>query len=164
LNVLRRERGTIVRSRRVSNCGGRPLKLTVRPVSTWRRKAQEMYPDLSGALETWDRFAWNYEFSQILSRAVAADNAKALAHAVRYLHWCWSQRSADEQFLYFVETTLRHILARPADRSAFLALTDDSSFSRVLEMYSSFHDKKGVADFERERRFSHRPNQRLERP
>src|SRR5262249_24444951 len=44
-----------------------PLNSTVRPVSTWRRKAQELYPSLAGQLETWERVEWDSAFFQILS-------------------------------------------------------------------------------------------------
>jgi hypothetical protein len=127
-------------------------------VSTWRRKAQEIYPELSGDLETWDRVSWNSEFTQILSNAVAKEDGIVLEPAVRYLHWCWSQRHADEQFVYFVEYTLRQLLQRPADRAAFAAFADNESFARVLAMYATFHDKQEVMEFEREHRFRHRPN------
>jgi len=132
-------------------------------VSTWRRKAQEVYPELSGDLETWDRVSWNSKFSQILFNAVASQDAQALEIAVRYVHWCWSQRKADEQFIYFVEYTLRQLLERPADRSAFATFADADSFRKVLAMYAEFNDKAQVIEFEREHRFRHRPNKSLER-
>jgi hypothetical protein len=132
-------------------------------VSTWRRKAQELYPPLAGQLETWERTDWNFAFSKILSNAVASEEVAALAEGVRYLQWCWSQHTADEQFVYFVETTLRHLLERPADRAAFCRVADDRTFASVLAMYSYFHEKHEVVDFEREYRFSHRPNTSFER-
>jgi hypothetical protein len=132
-------------------------------VSTWRRKAQEVYPSLSGDLETWDRVSWNSQFSQILFNSVASQDAQALEVAVRYLSWCWSQRQADEQFIYFVEYTLRQLLERPADRFAFAAFADANSFRKVLAMYAEFNDKAEVVELEREHRFRHRPNKSLER-
>ena len=132
-------------------------------MSTWRRKAQEVYPSLSGDLETWDRVAWNSKFSQILFNAVASQDTQALDVAVRYLSWCWSQRHADEQFIYFVDYTLRQLLERPADRSEFAAFADADSFRKVLAMYAEFNDKAQVVEFEREHRFRHRPNKSLER-
>ena len=102
-------------------------------------------------------------FSDILSNAVAFEQAAALANGIRYLQWCWSQHSADEQFVYFVETTLQRLLERPADRAAFCRVADTATFSAVLAMYSHFRDKHEVVAFEREYRFSHRPNTSLER-
>jgi hypothetical protein len=122
-----------------------------------------MYPALAGQLETSDRIAWNSAFSQILTSAVASEDVDALADGVRYLHWCWSQRSADEQFVYFVEYSLGQLLGRPADRAALCRVADDSSFAKVLDMYSHFHEKHEVVELEREYRFSHRPNKSFER-
>jgi hypothetical protein len=132
-------------------------------VSTWRRKAQELYPPLAAQLERWERTEWNFAFSKILSSAVESENVAALAQGVQYLHWCWSQRSADEQFVYFVESTLQYLLERPADRSAFCRVADGSSFAAVLAIYAHFYEKPAVVEFEREYRFSHRPNTALER-
>ena len=122
-----------------------------------------MYPALAAQLETSDRIAWNSAFSQILTTAVASEDAAALEDGVRYLHWCWSQRGADEQFVYFVEYSLGQLLGRPADRAAFCRVADSGAFAKVLDMYSHFHDKREVVDFEREYRFSHRPNTSFER-
>jgi hypothetical protein len=132
-------------------------------VSTWRRKAQEQYPSLAGQLETWERVEWNSAFSRILSKAVESEDVAALAEGVRYLQWCWSQHTADEQFVYFVETTLRDLLEHPSSRAAFCRVADDHTFSGVLSLYSHFYDKRQVVDFEREYRLSHRPNKSLER-
>jgi hypothetical protein len=132
-------------------------------VSTWRRKAQELYPPLAGQLETWERTDWNFEFSKILSKAAESEDVVALGEGVRYLQWCWSQHTADEQFVYFVETTLRHLLERPADRAALCRVADDRTFASLLAMYSHFYEKREVIELEREYRFGHRPNKSLER-
>jgi hypothetical protein len=113
---------------------------------------------MAGQLETWERTDWNFAFSRLLSNAVASENVAALAEGVRYLQWCWAQHAADEQFVYFVESTLQHLLERSADRAAFCRVADDRTFSGVLAMYSHFHGKREVDNFEREYRFSHRPN------
>jgi hypothetical protein len=44
LKRWRRERGTIVRSRRSLNCGGRPLKLIVRSPRSVQCQHQPQYP------------------------------------------------------------------------------------------------------------------------
>ena len=132
-------------------------------MSTWRRKAQELYPPLAGRLETWERSEWNFAFSDILSSAVASENVVALAQGVKYLQWCWSQYTADEQFVYFVETTLRDLIEHPSSRAAFCRVADNHTFSGILSLYSHFYDKRQVVDFEREYRLSHRPNKSLER-
>jgi hypothetical protein len=42
-------------------------------------------------------------------------------------------------------------------------VADKPTFSAVLAIYSRFHGNRAAVEFEREYRFSHRPNTSLER-
>jgi len=97
-------------------------------------------------------------FGQILSGAVKSEDAAAVGQAVRYLAWCWGQRAADEQFVYFVEYVLRHLLERSADKAAFCAVADSGTFATLLGVYANFHDKREVDELEREFRLRPKPN------
>lgn len=131
-------------------------------MSTWRRKAQEQFPQHAAELESWSREGWNIALSDLLAEAVAAGNTDVVKRVVGYVSWCWSQKSSDVQFVFFVEDILQRLLQRSADQSAFCSVVDAASFALILPIYSNFHGKAAAELLEREFRFRPKVSNSLE--
>ena len=131
-------------------------------MSTWRRKAQEQFPEHARELETSSREGWSMILSNRLKYAVASGDADVLRQGIGYVAWCWNQKSTDEQFVYFVEDIVNRLLKRPGDRASFCGVVDASSFASVLPIYANFHGETLAQEFEREFRFSRSVNNSFE--
>jgi len=130
-------------------------------MSTWRRKAQESFPQFAAEMETWERVELSSKLADVLASSVQTGDSEAIRSIVQYLAWCWSQKQSDEQFVYFVEYALQQALKRPADRSAFCSVIDSSSFAMILPIYATFHGAKEAEMLEREFRLRPKANKPL---
>ena len=119
-------------------------------MSTWRRRAQEQFPQYAAELEKWERTDWSSKLSDLFAGAVKGVDAEAVKSVVHYLSWCWSQRQSDEQFVHFVEYVLQQVLGRPAERAAFCSVVDPASFANIHAVYATFYGAREAELFEKE--------------
>lgn len=135
-------------------------------MSTWRRLANEQFPELKDALVPVDTpNALYFELSKILERALDSNDGLLAQRVLSFALWGITQ-TKNEQFVHGTTALFRQVIESESRRTALWRALTPTEFAKLKGFFIdpySLRKTVSAEEIEREYRFIPRPNPALNR-